>query len=620
MSGETSDLYGSSALFEEAPTHIEAFTSGSTSIPLGHNPGNRYTGLAFDFAPGGDPGHALTFGATRSGKGVNAIIPALLTYEGSVVVLDPKGENSFITSPYRSKFSRCVTLDPWNEVNERYGSQIGVTDSITRFNPLSALDPAGKNFADDVAAIADALIIPGSGEAHWFESARELIAGLIIAVVEQSPGKGSIRDVRKLLVASTPVFIEAVSEIVEKSPDSLAARKLARFTTESRETNSIRSVAQTQTAILDSPTLLDAMETDEEPFNLAEIGTGKVSLYLVLPVDKLATHGRWLRLVLTLAIRILSRQRKPPELPVLFVLDEMGTIGPLAMVEQSFGLMAGLGIRVWGFLQDLAQLQRDYPQSWETFWSNASMVQILTCGDLNTSRHVSDYLGSYTVNAKTGGWSYKQKRWGDGEKDAIEAADRASIQRYLRSKYSQKQLNAPANSPDFPGMTFEEIQIKQSMISRRKFHEEIQEQHHNYKMEWVPDEQLASRPVLFPDEVRNSPADSLIIILPGRGNYRLKRFAYFSDPVLSTRARHDPNKPAPVILEVRPVVRPAPPPPPPVVEPVATSEPQADPASPGGGFSIPTSGDELAAMGKDLGKKAASALGNYLKDRLNPPR
>jgi type IV secretory pathway TraG/TraD family ATPase VirD4 len=48
------------------------------------------------------------------------------------------------------------------------------------------------------------------------------------------------------------------------------------------------------------------------------------------------------------------------------------------------------------------------------------------------------------------------------------------------------------------------------------------------RTDWTADQQLAPRPVLFPNEVRDSPPDFSIIIRPGRGNFRLKRFAYLA--------------------------------------------------------------------------------------------
>jgi type IV secretion system protein VirD4 len=67
--------------------------------------------------------HLLTVAPTRSGKGASAIIPNLLTYVGSAVVIDPKGENAMITAARRGKgdSGRSINglgqsvhvVDPW---------------------------------------------------------------------------------------------------------------------------------------------------------------------------------------------------------------------------------------------------------------------------------------------------------------------------------------------------------------------------------------------------------------------------------------------------------------------------------------------------------------------------
>ena len=287
---------------------------------------------------------------------------------------------------------------------------------MTKYNPLSSLDPNSSDFADDVGAIADALIVvpDSSVNKHFDESARELVAGCIALSVELAPGEGSLRDVRQLLTMDDEELGSRLKEHIEANPNSLSARKLRRFAAANPANNEIanvRATATTQTAFLDSETLLDAMETGEPPFDLAELATGKVSLFLVLPVDRLETHGRWMRMIITLAIRAIAWQETPPENPVLFLLDEMGTIGRLSMVETAFGLMAGLGIRLWGFLQDLVQLQGLYPRTWETFISNSSVIQILKAHDVTTSTYVSTYLGNETVNSKTGSLSYRQVQW-----------------------------------------------------------------------------------------------------------------------------------------------------------------------------------------------------------------
>ena len=41
-----------------------------------------------------DDRHVMTIAGSRAGKGVSLIIPNLLLYEGSALVIDPKGENA----------------------------------------------------------------------------------------------------------------------------------------------------------------------------------------------------------------------------------------------------------------------------------------------------------------------------------------------------------------------------------------------------------------------------------------------------------------------------------------------------------------------------------------------
>jgi type IV secretory pathway TraG/TraD family ATPase VirD4 len=71
--------------------------------------------------------HLISIAPTRSGKGVSLLIPNLLTYRGAVLAVDPKGENAWITAPFRRDVlgQKTVIVDPWGEVNRRYGSMAG---------------------------------------------------------------------------------------------------------------------------------------------------------------------------------------------------------------------------------------------------------------------------------------------------------------------------------------------------------------------------------------------------------------------------------------------------------------------------------------------------------------
>jgi type IV secretory pathway TraG/TraD family ATPase VirD4 len=79
------------------------------------------------------------------------------------------------------------------------------------------------------------------------------------------------------------------------------------------------------------------------------------------------------------------------------VLDEFGTIGKLNAVAQAYGLMAGLGMIMWAFIQDLNQLKRDYPEHWETFIGNSQAVTCFGVMDNFTAEYISKMLGTSTV-------------------------------------------------------------------------------------------------------------------------------------------------------------------------------------------------------------------------------
>lgn len=355
--------------------------------------------------------HFLSVAPTRSGKGASLIIPNLLFYYGSAIVIDPKGENAWVTAKRRRELGqKTIILDPWGEVNRRYGEKVGEYEDISRFNPLSILDPANDNYADDLAYIADALIINQGKDPHWDDSARELVAGLISYLVETAPETASLPLLRILLSKPYEEIAGIAAETQKLGFESVAARKMGRFSLDSKEISSIVSTALTQTAFLDSVTLGESLL--ESDFSFADLVEQKTTIYLVLPVDKLQTYGRWLRLMVSIGIRTVARTTKKLNKPVLFILDEFGTIGRLSAVAQAYGLMAGLQMCIWAFVQDFIQLKRDYPDDWETFIANCEALTVFNIMDNFTANYISEMLGSETIEkihetteeVRRGGW------------------------------------------------------------------------------------------------------------------------------------------------------------------------------------------------------------------------
>src|SRR3546814_6161649 len=70
--------------------------------------------------------HILCFAPTRSGKGVGLVVPTLLTWPGSCIVHDIKGENWQLTAGFRGLHGRVLLFDPTNAKSSAYNPLLEV--------------------------------------------------------------------------------------------------------------------------------------------------------------------------------------------------------------------------------------------------------------------------------------------------------------------------------------------------------------------------------------------------------------------------------------------------------------------------------------------------------------
>lgn len=341
------------------------------------------------------PAHLLTMAPTRTGKGVGTIIPNLLTADRSVICIDPKGENARIAGRARQNFGPVHILDPF-----------GVTGQPSAaFNPLDTLDTAGLDVAEDASTLADALVFdePGmAGEAHWNEEAKALIGGLILHIATVEPrDRRNLATLREYLTLAPEAFSALLKDMQASTAASgLVARAANRHLGKSdREAAGVLSAAQRHTHFLDSPRMTAVLGRSD--FRFADLKRRNVSVFLVLPPDRLSTYSRWLRLLVSQSLIDMARDPAKPAAPVLYLLDEFAALGHLAPVERAMGLMAGYGVQLWPILQDVHQLRATYGQRAGTFLSNAGVLQVFGVNDHDSARLVSDLLGQETVVFQT---------------------------------------------------------------------------------------------------------------------------------------------------------------------------------------------------------------------------
>ncbi|MBP7818249.1 MAG: type IV secretory system conjugative DNA transfer family protein [Phenylobacterium sp.] len=369
---------------------VQASLGGGVGLIVGRE--NRRGGKLLHYA---GQAHLLTIAPTRSGKGVGAIIPNLLTADRSVFCIDPKGENARVTARPRGRFGPVYVLDPFG---------VSGQPSAT-FNPLDSLEPHSMDLAEDAALLADALVhdSPGqAGEAHWNEEAKALIAGLILHVVTVETGAArNLARVRELLTLAPREFRELLADMqASLAAGGLVRRAANRHLGKSeREAAGVLSSAQRHTHFLDSVRINHTMAGSD--FRFADLKETKATVFLVLPPERLDAYARWLRLLVAQAIHDLARSPALPAAPVL----EFAALGRLEAVERAFGLMAGYGLQLWPILQDMHQLWSTYGQRAGTFVSNAGLVQIFNVADVETASWVSKSIGATTMSYQTTGTS-----------------------------------------------------------------------------------------------------------------------------------------------------------------------------------------------------------------------
>ncbi|TBG75810.1 type IV secretory system conjugative DNA transfer family protein (plasmid) [Rhizobium leguminosarum] len=355
------------------------------------------------------PAHLLTMAPTRSGKGVGTIIPNLLTADRSIICIDPKGENAKIAGDAREKFGPVHILDPF-----------GITGRPSAaFNPMDGFNPAGIDVAEDVSTLADALVFdePGvSGDAHWNEEAKALIAGLLLHVIASQPDdRRTLTTLRHLLTLAPEAFRALLDEMQDSDAvNGLIARAANRHLGKSdREASGVLSAAQRHTHFLDSPRMTGVLGRSD--FRFGDLKADKATVFLVLPPDRLAAYSRWLRLLVAQSLTEMARTAPSPQPsapPVLYLLDEFAALGHLAPIERAMGLMAGYGVQLWPIIQDIHQLRATYGQRAGTFLSNAGVLQVFGVNDHDSARLVSDLLGRETVVFNTAARALDSERTG----------------------------------------------------------------------------------------------------------------------------------------------------------------------------------------------------------------
>ena len=279
---------------------------------------------------------------------------------------------------------------------------------FARNNPM---DDVRRDLAfvyDDALYLATVLLpenqTGGSGkDDFWNKLAVQISAALIAYVGLYHEGKArSLYAFRKYVMMGAREQVKFMSEAAEDDQVLPMIRNAfsAFLNTSPNTRTSIMATVRSATDFLESLPIRSVMSGSD--FHGSMLKHRKVTVYVVIPFDKMQAYKGWLRLMVGLTQNAMLQTVVSGENQVLMLLDEFANLGYMPMIEEGASYVQGHGITYWIFLQSLAQLTKTYRKS-DSLIGNTTFLEAFGINDVETAEYISKRLGVTTIFATTEG-------------------------------------------------------------------------------------------------------------------------------------------------------------------------------------------------------------------------
>ncbi|MFZ5657870.1 MAG: type IV secretory system conjugative DNA transfer family protein [Pseudomonadota bacterium] len=350
---------------------------------------------------------AILAAPTRSGKGVGVVIPNLLEYGESVVVLDIKQENFDLTSGWRAAQGHEVYLfNPFAEDRRTH-----------RWNPLTYVsrDPAFR--ISDLQAIA-AMLYPDTVDEQkfWVSQARNAFLAFALYLFDrhdheqatgfpgaQAPTLGAIYR----LSSGDGSDLRAWLRTLSQQSFLGAPARMAFSTLLSQADETFASIIGTFKEPLNAwiNPVLDAA-TGADDFLLTDVRRKRMSIYIGIQPNKLAESRLIVNLFFSQLIGLNTRElpQNDPSLrhQCLLLMDEFTSIGRVDIIASAVAYMAGYNLRLLPIVQSMAQLDATYGKELSrTLITNHALQIVYAPREQQDANDYSEMLGYTTVRRQS---------------------------------------------------------------------------------------------------------------------------------------------------------------------------------------------------------------------------
>ncbi len=337
------------------------------------------------------PAHVAVVEPTGAGKGVGIVIPTLLTWPGSVLVHDIKGENWELTAGYRAGFTHPIYFNPTDPMRSAH------------WNPLFEVR-SDENQIRDIQNIADQVVDPlGKGkESHWDKTADQFLLGVILHVLHAEPDK-SLYGIGKFLsdpsrtIEQTLNRMKSVKHKNHMAHQRIASAAQAMLNKSEEERSGVLSTALACLGVYADPII--ARNTQDSDFTIEDLTNGKypMSLYLIVPDSDRLRLKPLTRLMITMITQRLVEDMAPKKHRLLILIDEFARLGRMHFLADAVSFVRGYGIKVMLIVQSMMQVEDPEAYGKGSNPINDCKIKVVAAPqDTRTAEWISEQLGQKT--------------------------------------------------------------------------------------------------------------------------------------------------------------------------------------------------------------------------------
>ncbi len=362
------------------------YALNDTRTPLGFGSSAPVRQVSGTVIRDGSDAGLVTIAGTGTGKGVSQVIPTALTYPGSMVIMDIKGEIAAVTARARREMGQeVIILDPFG-------------DSTDALNPMEMIDPASIDAHDQCKRLARMMNRKRfESDPFWDDMAEIILTGtlLFLATHIRREERSMTLLHRMWGIADHLEEMLGCMRSCELHGGAMAAAANAYTSAPDKTSGSILTTLRGHIGFLASSRTQTGLSGGWGLLKRIREGV-PMTIYLRVPPHLLSSHGQILRLWLGTILTTVAERTHRPEIPDLFLVDEAATLGYLDELLTAASLLRGYGLRTWTFWQSIGQIETIYGPRASEILDNAgtlSMFGAANAASANNLQALTGYQG-----------------------------------------------------------------------------------------------------------------------------------------------------------------------------------------------------------------------------------